>query len=62
MSKIFGEYIKEYEDIIYREKNNKNEIYSGNNIKEKREVSLKIINKEQVDDCKLQKEKLEMEK
>ena len=62
MSKKFGKYIDEYEDIIYREKNNKNEIYTGHNIKENRQVSLKIINKEQGDDYKLLKKKLEKEK
>ena len=55
MSKKFGKYIDEYEEIIYCEKNNKNEIYTGHNIKENRQVSLKIINKEQGDDCKLLK-------
>ena len=46
MSKTFGKYIDEFEEVIFCEKHNKNDIYSGFNIKEKRPVSLKAFSKE----------------
>ena len=62
MSSILGKYLDEFEDVYYCEKNNNNDIYAGYNIKEKREVSLKIIKKEQFNDYNLLIEKLNKEK
>ena len=58
MSKILGQYIDDFTDIFFLEINNKNDIYLGYNNKEKREVSLKIINKEKYKNYNLLKEAL----
>ena len=56
MSKILGKYISEFEDLFYFEKNNKFDIYSAYNCKDKRLVSLKVINKQQYKDYNLKRE------
>ena len=56
MSKILGKYISEFEDLFYFEKNNKFDIYSAYNCKDHREVSLKVINKQQYKDYNLKRE------
>ena len=61
MSKILGKYKEDYEDIMYLETNNKNDIYVGYNKKDKRDVTLKIINKEKSNNDNLLKEKLNKE-
>ena len=61
MSKTFGKYIDEFEEVIFCEKHNKNDVYSGYNIKEKRPISLKVINKEQISDYNLFIKNLEKE-
>ena len=62
MSKILGKYKGEYEDIMFLETNNKNDIYEGYNKNDKRDVTLKIINKEKFKDVNLLREKLNKEK
>ena len=62
MTKALGKYKNEYEDIMLLENNNKNDIYAGYNKKDKRDVTLKIINKEKFKDINLLKEKLNKEK
>ena len=62
MSKILGKYKGEYEDIMLLETNNKNDIYEGYNKNDKRDVTLKIINKEKFKDVNLLREKLNKEK
>ena len=61
MSKALGKYKNEYEDLIFLETNNKNDIYTAFNKKDNRDVSLKIINKEKFKDVNLLKEKLNKE-
>ena len=61
MSKTFGKYIDEFEEVIFCEKHNKNDVYSGYNIKEKRPVSQEVINKEQMSDYNLFIKNLEKE-
>ena len=61
MSKALGKYKSEYQDIIYLELNNKNDIYTAYNKKDKRDVTLKIINKEIFKDINLLREKLNKE-
>ena len=62
MSTILAEFNNEYEDLIFLETNNKNDIYIAYNIAENKNVSLKIINKKKFKDIKLLKEKLNKEK
>ena len=61
MSKIFGKYIDDFTDVFFLEINNKNDIYLGYNIKENREVSLRIINKEKYKNDNLLNEALNKE-
>ena len=46
MARLFGNYINDYEDIHFQEKIHDYEIYIAYNLKEKRDVSLKLIKKE----------------
>ena len=62
MSKVFGEYKNEYQDIIFLETNNKNDIYTGYNKQDRRDVSLKIIDKEKSKDNNLLRDELNKQK
>ena len=61
MSKVLGKYKSDYENVILLENNNKNEIYTGHNKKNNKDVTLKIINKEKFKDVNLLREKLNKE-
>ena len=50
MSKIFGKYLNEFEDLFFFEKNNTFDIYNAHNIKDNRDVTLKIMKKESYPD------------
>ena len=61
MSEILGQYLNDYEDLYFCEKKNNYDIYSAYNLKEKREVSLKVIKKEENSDNKLILQKIKKE-
>lgn len=62
MARLFGNYINDYEDIHFQEKIHDYEIYIAYNLKEKRDVSLKLIKKELFKDKTLLKKQMENEK
>ena len=62
MSDKFGEHIADYEDIYFLEKIHYYEIYGGISKNLKKEVSLKVVKKEQFKDKDLLLKKIENEK
>ena len=61
MSEILEKYVNDFEDIVFCEKNNKNDVYAGHNKKEKRDVSLRLIKKEDFNDYNLLLQKIKNE-
>ena len=62
MSGKFGKYITEYEEVFFIEKNNTFDIYNAFNIKDNRDVTLKLMKKENYPDYDLLMKNLEHEK
>ena len=61
MADKFENYLKEFEELFYCEKNNKNDIYKGYNKKDKRYVSLRLIQKNDSNDNNLLLQKIKNE-